>query len=96
MKSTDVAALYDQLPVGALVQIVDKRLPNVAKAKSPILLTTPAPVERTASTVRLVPRYRRQDLPVVCAIQFPHDSVTEMLEQKEWFARDVVAVFARS
>jgi hypothetical protein len=32
---------------------------------------TPAPVEKTASTVRLVPRYRRQDLPVVCAIQFP-------------------------
>jgi hypothetical protein len=32
---------------------------------------TPAPAERTASTVRLVPRYRRQDLPVVCTIQFP-------------------------
>ncbi len=32
---------------------------------------TPVPVERTASTVRLIPRYRRQDLPVVCTIQFP-------------------------
>jgi probable F420-dependent oxidoreductase len=31
----------------------------------------------------------------VCAIQFPHESVSEMLEQMEWFARDVVAVFAR-
>jgi probable F420-dependent oxidoreductase len=29
----------------------------------------------------------------VCAIQFPHESVSEMLEQMEWFARDVVAVF---
>jgi probable F420-dependent oxidoreductase len=31
----------------------------------------------------------------VCAIQFPHDSVSEMLDQMEWFARDVMAVFAR-
>ncbi len=32
---------------------------------------TPPVVERTASTVRLIPRYRAQDLPVVCTIQFP-------------------------
>jgi probable F420-dependent oxidoreductase len=31
----------------------------------------------------------------LCALQFPHDSVTEMLEQMEWFARDVVAAFRR-
>lgn len=31
----------------------------------------PAPPERTTSTVRLIPRYRRQDLPVVGTIQFP-------------------------
>ena len=31
----------------------------------------------------------------VCAIQFPHDTVTEMLEQMEWFARDVMPPFAR-
>ncbi|TMQ22758.1 MAG: LLM class flavin-dependent oxidoreductase [Candidatus Rokuibacteriota bacterium] len=31
----------------------------------------------------------------VCAIQFPHETVAEMLEQMEWFARDVMAVFAR-
>jgi probable F420-dependent oxidoreductase len=29
----------------------------------------------------------------VCAIQFPHDSVTEMLDQMEWFARDVIPAF---
>ena len=29
----------------------------------------------------------------VCALQLPHDSVTEMLEQMEWFARDVMRVF---
>ena len=26
----------------------------------------------------------------LCALQFPHESVTEMLEQMEWFARDVI------
>jgi len=29
----------------------------------------------------------------VCALQFPHDSVAEMLEQMEWFAKDVIDVF---
>ncbi len=31
----------------------------------------------------------------VCAMQFPHESVAEMLEQMEWFARDVMAPFRR-
>lgn len=31
----------------------------------------------------------------VCAMQFPHDSVAEMLEQMEWFAREVMAPFRR-
>jgi probable F420-dependent oxidoreductase len=29
----------------------------------------------------------------LCALQFPHDSLNEMLEQMGWFARDVVQVF---
>lgn len=29
----------------------------------------------------------------VCAIQLPHDTVTEMLEDIEWFARDVIRPF---
>jgi probable F420-dependent oxidoreductase len=29
----------------------------------------------------------------LCALQFPHDSVTEMLEQMEWLATDVIRVF---
>jgi probable F420-dependent oxidoreductase len=32
----------------------------------------------------------------VCALQFPHDSVAEMLEQMEWFARDVMPAFGRA
>jgi probable F420-dependent oxidoreductase len=31
----------------------------------------------------------------LCAMQFPHDTVDEMLEQMEWFAREVIAVFER-
>ena len=33
MKSKDVAELYDQVPVGALVQIIPDRLPKAGKAK---------------------------------------------------------------
>jgi alkanesulfonate monooxygenase SsuD/methylene tetrahydromethanopterin reductase-like flavin-dependent oxidoreductase (luciferase family) len=32
----------------------------------------------------------------VCAIQFPQDSIAEMLEHMEWFARDVIAPFRGS
>lgn len=32
MKARDVAAIYDQIPIGALVQIVPDRLPKVPKA----------------------------------------------------------------
>ena len=39
MKSSDVTALYDQLPLGALVQVVPDRLPHVAKA--PKTVTVP-------------------------------------------------------
>jgi probable F420-dependent oxidoreductase len=35
----------------------------------------------------------KADVDHVCALQFPHDSVTEMLEQMEWLARDVIQVF---
>ena len=38
MKSKDVTALYSQLPLGATVQIVDTKLPSVAKAKAPQVL----------------------------------------------------------
>ena len=34
MKSSDVAALYNQLPLGAMVQIVPEKLPNAPKASA--------------------------------------------------------------
>jgi len=49
MKSKDVATLYEQLPVGALVQIVDTHLPNARKAKDPVLVKS-TPVAKPAET----------------------------------------------
>src|SRR5438552_15252765 len=44
MKSSDVAALYDRVPAGALVQIIPDRLPKVPKAK-------PLPVQPSVTLV---------------------------------------------
>ena len=47
MKSKDVTDLYSQLPVGAVVQVVTDKLPNVPKAKKIYRLQAPpAPVEK--------------------------------------------------
>ncbi|MDP9004312.1 MAG: L,D-transpeptidase family protein [Verrucomicrobiota bacterium] len=66
MKSQDVAALYAQLPIGAIVEIVPDRLPNVPKAPKgatfsmeapkpapePEKVTEPKSIEKASSTVR--------------------------------------------
>lgn len=41
MKSKDVTALYEQLPLGALVQIVPDRLPRVGKVSKATLVAQP-------------------------------------------------------
>ncbi|MDQ2919036.1 MAG: L,D-transpeptidase, partial [Verrucomicrobiota bacterium] len=41
MKSKDVAALYSQLPLGSLVQVVPDKLPNVPKAR--VIYQVPVP-----------------------------------------------------
>lgn len=47
MKSKDVTALYSQLPLGAVVQVVPNRLPRVPKAKKIYEYKAPdAPIER--------------------------------------------------
>ncbi len=56
MKSKDVAALYSQLPVGAVVQVVPGKLPSVKKARvvykiqapdAPVEVGRPSPVARS-------------------------------------------------
>ena len=49
MKSSDITTLYNQLPLGAIVQIVPDRLPKVPKAKPlPSSNTLMAELEKTA------------------------------------------------
>jgi lipoprotein-anchoring transpeptidase ErfK/SrfK len=43
MKSSDVAALYAQLPLGAIVEIVPDRLPKIPKAPAGTVFTAEAP-----------------------------------------------------
>lgn len=56
-------------PYGEYVTTITYRYREAA----PVLRSriTPPAVERTASTVRLISKYRKQNLPVVCIIQFP-------------------------
>jgi lipoprotein-anchoring transpeptidase ErfK/SrfK len=52
MKSSDVASLYEQLPLGALVQIVSDKLPRVPKApknSAPVVNLPTAPQEKSVS-----------------------------------------------
>src|SRR5438874_7725243 len=59
MKSADIAALYDRVPAGALVQIVPDRLPKVAKGQplppppTTIVATTAPPQIETQARDRL-------------------------------------------
>jgi len=50
MKSSDVAALYNQIPVGAIVQIVPDRLPSMPKAHHTrgVAVTLDAPIAKPA------------------------------------------------
>jgi hypothetical protein len=54
MKSSDIAALYDRVPIGALVQIVPDRLPKVAKGQ-------PLPPPTTIVAATAPPQIERQD-----------------------------------
>jgi hypothetical protein len=50
MKSNDVTALYERLPLGALVQIVQDRLPKIAKAPRNFRPVTEVPILSTQAT----------------------------------------------
>jgi len=51
MKSRDVTALYSQLPIGALVEIVPDRLPEVPKAPKGAVFTLEPPKAEPVQTV---------------------------------------------
>ncbi len=59
MRSADVLALYDELPVGAPVSIIAEKLPRYAKYRPPELIakgnTTPAPAPASAPAPVQIP-----------------------------------------
>jgi hypothetical protein len=57
MKASDVAALYDQVPLGALVQIIPDRLPKVPKAR-PMPTTTTLVMQNQKPTSQQQPDSR--------------------------------------
>jgi len=76
--------------------MVQHRRSLAHSGRDPALAETNNLIGSPARLLEQLAALREAGVDHVCAIQFPHDSVTEMLEQMEWFARDVVAVFARS
>ena len=61
MKSSDVASLYERLPLGALVQIVPDKLPRLPKAPK-----NPAPVI-AAPSAPAAPPTKSASAPLVVA-----------------------------
>ena len=76
--------------------MVQHRRSLAHSGRDPALAETNNLIGSPARLLEQLAALREAGVDHVCAIQFPHDSVTEMPEQMEWFARDVVAVFARS
>jgi lipoprotein-anchoring transpeptidase ErfK/SrfK len=73
MKSSDITALYSQLPIGALVQIVPDRLPNVSKVATSLAPapTQPAPEKMIlsggAAKSSVTPERKSRVIPMVAA-----------------------------
>jgi hypothetical protein len=67
MKSSDVTALYDLLPIGALVQIVPDALPKIAKAPRNFQPINQQPVVSTATKASSVPQAKARSLPLLAS-----------------------------
>jgi hypothetical protein len=74
MKSRDVAALYAQLPVGALVEIVPDRLPDVPKA--------PKGAVFTLNQSKPEPKPEAKADPAVVAVEEPEAPPAEKVAEK--------------
>jgi lipoprotein-anchoring transpeptidase ErfK/SrfK len=67
MKSTDVTALYDRLPIGALVQIVPDALPKIAKAPRNLQPVTQQPVVSSDVKAATVPQAKTRSVPLLAS-----------------------------
>jgi probable F420-dependent oxidoreductase len=97
LRRLTVEAGRDPKEVEAAVQftLVLGHTPEAHSGRDPALAEANNLIGSPASVLDKLRRLADAGVDHVCAIQFPHDSVSEMLDQMEWFARDVMAVFAR-
>lgn len=100
MKSHDVAELYAQLPVGALVEIVNDRLPNVPKAPKGAVFAleppkpkpepqpSPEPEQKVESTtVAAIATDAPPEKPAEKRIEKPVRPVRKVLKEQPHFGR---------
>ncbi|HYY13011.1 MAG TPA: L,D-transpeptidase [Chthoniobacterales bacterium] len=67
MKSSDVTALYDRLPIGALVQIVPDGLPKIAKAPRNLQPANQQPIVSTDTKPAGVPQGKSRSSPLLAS-----------------------------
>jgi L,D-transpeptidase catalytic domain len=67
MKSSDVTALYNQLPIGAVVQIVPDRLPKIAKAPRTFRPVNQQPVVSTDTKPASAPQTKDRSVPLLAS-----------------------------
>jgi hypothetical protein len=98
MKSRDVAELYAQLPVGALVEIVNEKLPNIPKAPRGAMfaLEQPKPEPKAepipepdveSTTVAAIASDAPAEKPVEKRAEKPARAVRKALKEQPHFGR---------
>src|SRR5207248_4055500 len=78
MKSSDVSALYAQLPIGAIVQITPDHLPKVSRAAKGTLVSAPASAPAPTHAV-----FTARSEEHTSELQSPYDLVCRLLLEKK-------------
>lgn len=87
MKSRDVADLYSKLPVGALVEVVADRLPNVPKAPRGTVFTLDAPKQQPKVESETVDEEPEATPDKKAAVEKPSRTVRKTLKEQPRFGR---------
>jgi hypothetical protein len=88
MKSRDVADLYSKLPVGALVEVVADRLPNVPKAPRGTVFTLDQPKQQPKVESETVDEEPEPAAPEKkAAVEKPSRTVRKTLKEQPRFGR---------
>jgi hypothetical protein len=87
MKSRDVAELYAQLPVGALVEILSDRLPKVPKAPRGAVFTLETPKPAPAPQAEPETVEEEPAAPAEKPVEKPSRTVRKNLKEQPHFGR---------